>query len=178
MNHIKNNHSWVELFINTILLNPLSWLPQYRLRYSGFLTRCLPADPHDSWPIRYLWIIAWVFPLTPNCLSSTGNRMARTWQWGCVASDIVANETHRNPKLPCPDCVFNILNTLHEYAEVGQWWLSSAPNCVGLEGLSESSVTSPVCDSSDAYTLLGFTWRLDGISMRFVGKEHSPWSKV
>lgn len=63
---------------------------------------------------------------------------------------------------------------MHEYAEVEQWWLSCVPNCVGLEGPSESSVTSRVSDSSYAYTLAGLYLRADGISMRFAGGERAP----
>lgn len=64
--------------------------------------------------------------------------------------------TYRTPQLARADCVFNILSTHYEYAEVELWRLSCEPNCVGPEGLSESSVTNPVSDSSYAYTLAGF----------------------
>lgn len=49
-------------------------------------------------------------------------------------------------------CLIYAVHTLYEYAEVE---MSCAPNCVGLEGLSESSVTNPVLDSSYAHSLAG-----------------------
>lgn len=55
----------------------------------------------------------------------------------------------------CWLCAWYSEHTLHEYAEVEQWWLSCLPNCVGLEGLSESPVTSPV---SMLTLWLGSTW--------------------
>lgn len=75
------------------------------------------------------------------------------------------------------------MHRLRGYAEVEQWWLSDAPNCVGLEGLSESSVMSPVSDSGYAYTLAGLDPESsagDDISMRFVGEqgETSPRGEV
>lgn len=39
-------------------------------------------------------------------------------------------------------------------------------------------MTSPVSDSSSAYTVAGLYLGADGISMRFVGGESAPWGEV
>ena len=80
-----------------------------------------------------------------------------------------------SPNLLVMMCVLYSVHRLHGYAEAEQWWPSCEPDCVGLEGLSESSVTDPASDSCYAYSPAGFfLGPLTVLGMRFAGEESAP----